>query len=64
MFFNGVITSNKVADNIDREIVSDKSKKCVCVCWNLFVIYLSSFPPEILLFQYMLFIFVESRVGI
>ena len=32
MFFNGVITSNKVADNIDREIVSDKSKKCVCVC--------------------------------
>ena len=40
MFFNGVITSNKVADNIDRERVSDKSKcecKCVCVCeTNLF----------------------------
>ena len=32
VFLNGLITWNKVADNIDREIVSDKSKKCVCVC--------------------------------
>lgn len=64
MFFNGVITSNKVADNIDRAIVSDKSKKCVCVLEFICFIYLSSFPPEILLFQYILFIFVESRVGI
>ena len=29
VFLNGLITWNKVADNIDREIVSDKS---VCVC--------------------------------
>ena len=26
-----LITRNKVADNINMEIVSDKSKKCVCV---------------------------------
>ena len=63
MFFNGVITSNKVADNIDRKESVIKVRS-VCVCWNLFVIYLSYFPPEILLFQYILFIFVESRVGI
>ena len=60
MFFNGVITSNKVADNIDREIVSDKSKKCVCVLEFICVIYLSSFPPEILLFQYILFILLRA----
>ena len=30
MFFNGVITSNKVADNIDR----------VCVCVGIYLLFI------------------------